>query len=654
MPSSIPGAGLGLVATKNIPEGTLFCEYKGRAVHPDDLGDSTYAAEMPNSSDLLLVGDRATSFGPFANDCRDDQLVNAKLQWEGTRCMLVSTEVILHGSDVLLDYGLDYWAVRLHLLPPDLREATERRLAQRAARERPTAADLALIAAPSAPNTAARPTTTDPFEDDHEGFRLGTDEPEAPNDDDGSTDKADDEWFRTRGVDDIMRWVQEFFPELAPEREEVRELLQEAHDLGSAVFGHEAANTWAKGFRMPEAAVREDDDLWLACRGNFQDMVREKLRRVMAADRISEDRVHACLSDANPHKEVTFLQLVREGISLCTPDSYTGCGSNMPALGKTFTDTAAPVEKMMFNSYWEEGLSIILTESRVRTLDSLGLCIASWARKAGKECGRPITNGSGRRGMPEAEYMNGPATKAAAMELYGGTHNTDIGKVCRMVTGFAARRRVLRDRLRLWAFDLAAAYGKISYGPRAAQHVGVELRDGRFMFFIGGVFGLTSMPFAFNVITQAIVWELNHKRLEGDMDQFVDDGIVISLDVEEEEDIRLARFFLNGLLGPKAIAEHKFMRCPVIIFIGYQMSITTWLVSVSRRNILKAIYAFGMVDLTPNALIPVKKIQQLASLGSRYGYICHTIRPFVRVLYTRHTRVAHGCEPPPSPPRLEP
>ena len=169
------------------------------------------------------------------------------------------------------------------------------------------------------------------------------------------------------------------------------------------------------------------------------------------------------------------------------------------------------------------------------------------------------------------------------------------------------------------------------------QHVGVELRDGRFMFFLGGVFGLTSMPFAFNVITQAIVWELNNRLLQGDMDQFVDDGIVISLDDEEEEDIRRARGFLKGLLGPNAIAEHKFIRCPVIIFIGYQMDIKTWLVSISRRNILKAIYAFGTVDLTPGTMIPIKKIQQLASLGSRYGYICHTIRPFVRVLYQAYT-----------------
>ena len=239
--------------------------------------------------------------------------------------------------------------------------------------------------------------------------------------------------------------------------------------------------------------------------------------------------------------------------------------------------------------------------------------------------------------MPEEEYMNGPDTKAAAIELYGGIHNTDIGKVARMVTGFAARRRVPRHRLRFWTFDLAAAYAKISYGPGAVQHIGVELRDGRFMFFIGGVFGLTSMPFAFNIITQAIVWELNNKLIEGDMDQFVDDGIVISLDVEEEEDIRLARHFLTGLLGPQAIAEHKFLRCPAIVFIGYQMDITAWLVSVSQRNILKAIYAFGTVDLTPNAMIPIKKIQQLASLGSRYGYICHTIRPFVRVLYQAYT-----------------
>ena len=36
------------------------------------------------------------------------------------------------------------------------------------------------------------------------------------------------------------------------------------------------------------------------------------------------------------------------------------------------------------------------------------------------------------------------------------------------------------------------------------------------------------MPFAFNVITRAVVWELNW-LLEGDTGMFVDDGIVVGL-----------------------------------------------------------------------------------------------------------------------------
>jgi hypothetical protein len=125
MKSLLPGAGLGLFASKNIPAGIRFCDYRGSRVTQDTTDSTAYATVVPNS-DLLLVGDRSICYGPFANDSRDDQMVNSKLEWEDGRCFLVSTEMILHGSEALLDYGLDYWATRLHLLDPEQRSEPTR------------------------------------------------------------------------------------------------------------------------------------------------------------------------------------------------------------------------------------------------------------------------------------------------------------------------------------------------------------------------------------------------------------------------------------------------------------------------------------------------------------------------------------------------
>jgi hypothetical protein len=78
-------------------------------------------------------------------------------------------------------------------------------------------------------------------------------------------------------------------------------------------------------------------------------------------------------------------------------------------------------------------------------------------------------------------------------------------------------------------------------------------------------------------------------------------------------------------------------------FIGYQVDRLSELVTVSRRNILKSIYFFNQVNLTDDAKVPVRIMQRLASLGSRYGHICSAMRPFVRTLYeSYHGTPQHG------------
>jgi hypothetical protein len=301
-------------------------------------------------------------------------------------------------------------------------------------------------------------------------------------------------------------------------------------------------------------------------------------------------------------------------------------------------DKAAPaVERMMFSAYWEEGLAVILTKEEVATLPDVGLCLASWAPKLGKQCGRPITNGSGRRGMDPSAFINGEETKRLSIERYGGIELPVIGDAARLLLAEVVRRHVAADQLELWTFDIAAAFLKLSYDPELVHHIGVELRDDLYMFFLAGVFGLTSMPFAFNVITRAVVWELNHRILSGRGLQYVDDGLICSLRSEMRHEQAAVERFLVGLLGEDAMAKHKLAEGPRLTFIGYLVDTSTLNISVSDRNIKKAIHAFQSTDLTQGARVPVKHLQKLASLGSRYSSICLLLRPFTRVLYASYT-----------------
>ena len=626
MESQIPLAHLGLFAYKKIEERSRICGYSGEQSDEPPGGD--YVAEMPGGN-RFITGDISKSFGPYANDCRDDHMTNAKLKWDRNgKAYLEATKTILPGEEIFIDYGLDFWRGRTHRLRGEARADTEARIAEM---DRNGTGRGPQRGQEEEDEKWARETE----EGDEQEEEKEVIDPEDPPGNEASGDSEEAQWLGRNAADNVLQWTHLYFPELETEKEETADLLRRAFKLGSSIFGVRAANEWAEDFSVPPSALAEDDAAWTRCDGLFRDLVREK-RRAIDAGRMNETRVEERLSDENPYKEKT-LEISREGISLCVPDSYSGCGwEDKPPPGGMFRQAAPAVEKMMFDSYWKEGLSIVLTEKRVRTMESLGLCLASWAKKLGKECGRPITNGSGRRGMPPEHIINGKATKALAEAKYGPIRHPVIGDVARLIVAFEKNRKVGRDRVVTWKYDIAAAYPKLSYAVDAVGHVGVELRDGTFMFFLGGVFGLTSMPFAFNVITQAIVWELNHKLIDGDMLQYVDDGFVASLDTKAEEDIATTLDFLRGLLGKDAVAMHKLEQARDLDFIGYHSSLSDGCIKIAERNILKAIYAYGEVDLTPGAKVEVTMMQRLASLGSRYGYICRLLRPYVRTLYASY------------------
>jgi hypothetical protein len=66
-------------------------------------------------------------------------------------------------------------------------------------------------------------------------------------------------------------------------------------------------------------------------------------------------------------------------------------------------------------------------------------------------------------------------------------------------------------------------------------------------------------------------------------------------------------------------------------------------ITVGQKNLKKALYAYHDVNLAPGTRVTVKKLQGLASLGSRYGYISHLMRPFVRIIYSCFRGQAHGA-----------
>ena len=80
--------------------------------------------------------------------------------------------------------------------------------------------------------------------------------------------------------------------------------------------------------------------------------------------------------------------------------------------------------------------------------------------------------------------------------------------------------------LRLWRMDLKRAYTLLSFRPEDAGFFGMEVTQDLVYLQIAGIFGWSSTPAAFQVMTCALQWELSH-TLQSRVLMYVDDIIGI-------------------------------------------------------------------------------------------------------------------------------
>ena len=158
---------------------------------------------------------------------------------------------------------------------------------------------------------------------------------------------------------------------------------------------------------------------------------------------------------------------------------------------------------------------------------------------------------------------------------------------------------------------------------------------------IAGIFGWSSTPAAFQVITRAIQWELKH-LLHSRILMYVEDIIGVCFAKDIVCDLAVTRNVCSlpysvpkrvnsRLLGSIAIADDKPETGTRVDILGYTVDLTTHSVIIAKKNFLNTIYGFLEVDLT--APISLTEAQRLASWDSRYGKICRVMRRFVGALH---------------------
>jgi hypothetical protein len=161
----------------------------------------------------------------------------------------------------------------------------------------------------------------------------------------------------------------------------------------------------------------------------------------------------------------------------------------------------------------------------------------------------------------------------------------------------------------------------------------MEMTD-ELVIFICGIFGWTGTPPTFEVISRPIMHELKHV-IKGSALIYCDDIFVVTIKKNAVADMHTTDQVCCNLMAPDSIEQTKTRSGRCLTFIGYDIDLDKQLITISKRNMLRALHGFLIVD--KNVPMKVKTMQKLASRASRYGKICVYMKPFISVLYAEYT-----------------
>jgi uncharacterized protein len=117
--STIPNAGKGLFTKKFIPKGTLIVEYKGKRSTwkevKDEDGKNGYIFYI-NRNNVIDGLPNKNALARYANDANGLVRIkgltnNCDYSVDGVKAYIESKKDIAAGSEILVDYGRDYWKV---------------------------------------------------------------------------------------------------------------------------------------------------------------------------------------------------------------------------------------------------------------------------------------------------------------------------------------------------------------------------------------------------------------------------------------------------------------------------------------------------------------------------------------------------------------
>ncbi len=227
--------------------------------------------------------------------------------------------------------------------------------------------------------------------------------------------------------------------------------------------------------------------------------------------------------------------------------------------GKT-KEMGGALHKIFDKTYVQPDLCFAVTREFALNLDPKPhRSPSSHGLNDGKKLGRGCVNNTAG-GKPPCEPLNSEWLRDAAREEHGQIRNPQIKQFVELVTKL---RQKLQEEcrsdedIRLWKMDIKGAYTQLTFRADDVRYMGAELPEEIVLFFMGGTFGWSAMPFAFNVVTRAIVWEIEHGLIQGFAVMYVDDVWGVSAAKDAAPDMKAVKNLVEGLFCKGAIAPDK-------------------------------------------------------------------------------------------------
>jgi hypothetical protein len=418
---------------------------------------------------------------------------------------------------------------------------------------------------------------------------------------------------------------------------DVHSILSEAYSYASNEFGMRAAVDWAAGYTFPPDLLAADLSAFTAAQFNLPSLCKQR-HKAMHSSRFNLERMLSTfgptgtlIPNLQPADFQRLCTVARDGIQIHLPDNFIPCATPLPLRTK-YIRVACTVHKMLA-AQLTQGTIMILPTHLLRTISGINFSCQHWTTNKGKPQGRNLCDVASPVNDIDIP-LNGatPTTKQLLRDQITDQWDPIVHPTLTVLMRLILTAVAIHGwgGITLWKKDLQGAFTLLWFRPIDVCLLAFPLTHDLSVLHLAGMFGWVGMPYIFQVLTRALV-ALCLFYIVGLCLMYVDDIMGVSPLRSAAADMATVDTHVTGLLGPDAIAVSKNERNRALVWIGWFIDLDNRSVTLSRRNLLKTIYAFFCFTITDK--ITRIQVKTMASLASRCSQLCRPMRPYTKVLY---------------------